>query len=104
MVEKLIFRLYRIINLPVQIERNNFISIQNTADYIIIDNNKQYYALLPQIQLDQCKGGKHGYMCGLTIPILTGTDDCEFLMFTQGGVSKTCQIKVVKYLEKFGKN
>jgi len=95
-VEKLVFRLYRIINLPMQVEGKNFIFLQNTADYIVIDSNKQYYAFLSQDQLNQCKGGKHGYLCELTIPILTNTDDCEYLMFTQNEVPKTCQIKVVK--------
>jgi len=59
-VEKLNSNLYKIINLPVQVEKNNFIFIQNTADYIIVDNNKQYYAFLSQEQLAQCRIGKHG--------------------------------------------
>lgn len=96
LVEKLVFRLYRIINLPGQVEGNNFVFLQNTADYIVIDSNKQYYAFLSQDQLNQCKGGKHGYLCELTIPILTNTNDCEFLMFTQSEVPKTCQVKVVR--------
>ncbi|KAF0747617.1 Uncharacterized protein FWK35_00029923 [Aphis craccivora] len=94
--QKLVFRLYRIINLPVQVEGNNFVFLQNTADYIIIDSNKQYYAFLSQDQLNQCKGGKHGYLCELTIPILTNINDCEFLIFTQSEVPKTCQVKVVR--------
>lgn len=50
-------------------EGNNFILIQNTADYIVIDSNKQYYAFLSQEQLKLCKSGKHGYLCELTVPI-----------------------------------
>lgn len=44
-IENLNFNLYHIISLPVHINKNNFIFIQSSAEYLVVENNKQYYTV-----------------------------------------------------------
>jgi len=97
LIENLDFQLYHIISLPVYINNNNFIFIQSTQDYLIVEKNKQYYSLMTQDQINKCINIKPGIICDSNIPLAkSNKPNCEFQMFlTQSNISNECEVKSV---------
>lgn len=97
LIENLNFNLYRIVSLPVHVNKNNFIFIQSPEEYLIIENNKQYYTFFSQDQVNKCKSIKMNTICSVSTPLSSATKpNCEFQMFKGGNTIPTnCEIKTI---------
>ncbi|KAL4127063.1 hypothetical protein QTP88_011261 [Uroleucon formosanum] len=97
LIENLNFNLYRIISLPVHVNKNNFIFIQSPEEYLVVENNKQYYTFLSQDQVDKCKSIKTNTICSISTPLSSAIKpNCEFQMFKKGNtIPSNCEVKTI---------
>lgn len=97
LIENLNFNLYRIISLPVHVNNNNFIFIQSPEEYLVVENNKQYYTFLSQDQVDKCKSIKTNTICSISTPLSSAIKpNCEFQMFKKGNtIPYNCEVKTI---------
>jgi len=97
LIENLNFNLYRIISLPVHVNKNIFIFIQSPEEYLVVENNKQYYTFFSQDQVDKCKSIKINTICSVNTPLSSAIKpNCEFQMFKKGNtIPSNCEVKTI---------
>jgi len=97
LIENLNFNLYRIISLPVHVNKNSFIFIQSPEEYLAVENNKQYYTFFTQDQVDKCKSVKMNTICSVSTPLSSAIKpNCEFQMFQKGDIiPSNCEVKTI---------
>lgn len=59
LIENIPFNLFRVISLPVHVNKNDFIFIQSTQEFLAVGRNKQHYTTFSQDQIDKCKKTKN---------------------------------------------
>jgi len=97
LIENIPFNLFRIISLPVHVNRNNFIFIQSVQEFIAVEKSKQSYMFFTQNQINNCKTIKQKLICESNMPISNNIkSSCEFLLFIkENNMPENCEIKTV---------
>lgn len=97
LTENIPFNLYHIISLPVHVNKNDFVFIQSTHEFIAVEKNKQSYIFFTQNQINKCKTTKQKLICESNMPISNNIkSSCEFQLFTkENNMPENCEIKTV---------
>jgi hypothetical protein len=93
------FDIYRLIPIPVPLDRPKFLYIDTGKSYLWIDQGRQYYLLTDKEWVESCKMlNSRLYVCKQNQPLLSSHlhDNCMVKMLKPiGGVPSICEKRVV---------
>jgi hypothetical protein len=99
LINRGIFRTFRLIPLPVEVENNRFVYIEPSTRVLYIDQTRQYYFLTSREELRFCKIAQTNFhLCKQSQPLLNShmQESCEVkLLHPRAKIPKVCDIRVV---------
>lgn len=100
LLEAHLFYLYKINHFPVKSHDNVFIMIEPTQNFLAIDENKQQYLYLSEMEYQNCiKLDANKVICSQTRPILLAhlNDVCEVQLYLSSEkIPKSCDTRIIE--------
>jgi hypothetical protein len=94
------FKVFRLIPLPVGVEKDKFVYLETNKELLYVDQTRQYYFATSREDLRRCKSTElNSYICKQSQPLLNShmQESCEIkLLQPRLNIPKVCDTRIVK--------